>query len=939
MKIDPGTAIDGSTFNAGALQITNTSSPSRLIESVNIDLGTALLPDMVYDPVGTAGDALGKCLTADAGAAATGYLAPADACVGPFSSPHNGDADDGYDEATVNFNNFGPNETFTYSVDIDPTSIKDATTTGSSGSVSGLELTGSTVTVEFSDGTLVSETYRIPNSNGGSQAVVAAGGPGAVTLSATGVAVSPTTLSPRHSAAEVTDAQQIMQISRPAGAAVKLLRVDASLLAQPGYDLEDFEGNNAEAVQEYSATIGAAGTVDIPVTLTETNNGGINHFIAVMDTGTRTGPTSNVVVLELVEGNQPPVANNDQAATSEGTAVQIDLVANDTDDGGIDPASVEVESDPSDGSVTVDGGTGVATYTPDTGFTGEDSFTYSVADSLGERSNVATVSITVTDGPPAQLVYRVNAGGPAIANPAWSGDTAAAPSQFVNAAATTNQVYSTSSGGSTGPNIDMTDPSIPAGTPVDVFKTERWDPAPSPEMQWDFPVPAGSYEVRLYFAEIFAANDQPGERVLDVAMEGAVVLDNYDIVADVGQAAGVVKSFTVESDANLDVDFLHVVENPSIKGIEVLSLDQPEGGLEADPAAIDFGEVVVGQTSDPETVTLQNTSSGPITINGASITGANAANFTENLAGSVVVNPGQTTTIDVTFSPSATGGRNGTLEVQHSGNGSPTLIPLSGTGVEPPVGGDVLYRINAGGPQITATDSGPNWVADTTAASPYRNTGSNNTGFPPPFSVHGSVPSSTPLSVFETERWDPIDDPEMQWDLPVATGTSVEVRLLFRDGYSETNLPGERVFDVSIDGGLVLDNYDLAAGEGHNTAVMKSFTMTSDGNVDIDFGHNVENPLVNAIEVVVAGPSANELGVTPTSISFGDVEIDETGDASVTLSNLGAAGTPTSLSTTCPLVAETSLRPSTVRQQSLQVQPARSTYRSRRKPRDRRRRN
>ncbi len=40
--------------------------------------------------------------------------------------------------------------------------------------------------------------------------------------------------------------------------------------------------------------------------------------------------------------------------------------------------------------------------------------------------------------------------------------------------------------------------------------------------------------------------------------------------ADVGGFAGVVKSFTVTSDSNLDIDFLHVIQNPSIKGIEIV---------------------------------------------------------------------------------------------------------------------------------------------------------------------------------------------------------------------------------------------------------------------------------------------------------------------------------------------------------------------------------
>ena len=44
--------------------------------------------------------------------------------------------------------------------------------------------------------------------------------------------------------------------------------------------------------------------------------------------------------------------------------------------------------------------------------------------------------------------------------------------------------------------------------------------------------PGGSYNVRLDFAEIFFAS--PGQRVFNVAINGAAVLKNFDIVATTG---------------------------------------------------------------------------------------------------------------------------------------------------------------------------------------------------------------------------------------------------------------------------------------------------------------------------------------------------------------------------------------------------------------------
>jgi hypothetical protein len=98
-------------------------------------------------------------------------------------------------------------------------------------------------------------------------------------------------------------------------------------------------------------------------------------------------------------------------------------------------------------------------------------------------------------------------------------------------------------------------------------------------MQWDFSVTPGTYEVRLYFAEIYSGAQGVGKRVFDVMIEGATVLDNYDIFADVGGYTGVMKSFVVQSDTNLDIDFDHVNQNPAVKGIEIIAATDNAGSF------------------------------------------------------------------------------------------------------------------------------------------------------------------------------------------------------------------------------------------------------------------------------------------------------------------------------------------------------------------------
>ncbi len=183
----------------------------------------------------------------------------------------------------------------------------------------------------------------------------------------------------------------------------------------------------------------------------------------------------------------------------------------------------------------------------------------------------------------------------------------------------------------------------------------------------------------------------------------------------------------------------------------------------------------------------------------------------------------------------------------------PGKVHLLGRSPWPYAGRKVLYRVNAGGPRVLAIDGGPDWTADTAAnPSPRHGWGSVSASWRQTMGRTAKVPAATPQSIFSVERADPASAPEMSWSFPVRSGTKVQVRLYFASGCSCTNDPGERTFDVSIDGTDRLDDYDIVADVGHSVGTMKSFSVVSDGSVDISFRHVVENPLVNGIEIVRA---------------------------------------------------------------------------------------
>ncbi len=89
------------------------------------------------------------------------------------------------------------------------------------------------------------------------------------------------------------------------------------------------------------------------------------------------------------EVNQPPVAEDIEAATVRNEPVEITLLGFDPDG---DTITFEIVSEPSNGSVSLNND--VVTYTPTTGFVGTDTFTYLVND--GELdSEIATVTVEV----------------------------------------------------------------------------------------------------------------------------------------------------------------------------------------------------------------------------------------------------------------------------------------------------------------------------------------------------------------------------------------------------------------------------------------------------------------------------------------------------------------------------------------------------------------
>ncbi|UOQ64656.1 malectin domain-containing carbohydrate-binding protein [Hymenobacter volaticus] len=143
----------------------------------------------------------------------------------------------------------------------------------------------------------------------------------------------------------------------------------------------------------------------------------------------------------------------------------------------------------------------------------------------------------------------------------------------------------------------------------ELYRTEHSASANLVPFSYNIPVSAGTYTVRLHFAEIYfgATGGGPGgagRRVFNVNLEGRPVLVNYDIVAEAGSMTAVVKEYqSTVTDNTLTLDFAAVTDQPSVAAIEVLrTADTSSTGCQwvaAAPSALERKEgqsaVVNGQ--------------------------------------------------------------------------------------------------------------------------------------------------------------------------------------------------------------------------------------------------------------------------------------------------------------------------------------------------------
>jgi large repetitive protein len=411
---------------------------------------------------------------------------------------------------------------------------------------------------------------------------------------------------------------------------------------------------------------------------------------------------------------------------------------------------------------------------------------------------------------------RVNAGGSAYTDGAtnvWSADTG----------------YNTGSTASSGSAI--------AGTTDDtLFQTNRWDSAGGSELEYSFSVPNGLYKVRLLFAETWSGAYSVNARVFDVEVEGSLVLPDVDVYAQAGaNAALALETTAYVGDGQINVRFIHGVENPFVSALEITSAVDPSVPLSfvAEP----FSESQVSLSWAPSVDDVGVTGYQVERCQGSSCT-----NF------AMVAAPSGTSYDDSGLS-AATTYRYRVRAVDTSGNFSAYSVVLAAV---PNADPKPVIRVNAGGSTYADT-SGNVWSADTGF-----NTG-NVAG------TGAAIGGTTDDTLYQSQRWDSAGGAELEYVFTL-TPDAYQVYLHFAETWFGSS--GARIFHVQLEGVTALSNIDVVAEVGANTALVKTATTTvSDGQLNIRFLHATDNPIVNAIAVLRAPPADGTPPSAPAGLS------------------------------------------------------------------------
>lgn len=188
---------------------------------------------------------------------------------------------------------------------------------------------------------------------------------------------------------------------------------------------------------------------------------------------------------------------------------------------------------------------------------------------------------------------------------------------------------------------------------------------------------------------------------LDNAGNAALTISNIAVTADFTQTNNCGTSVAASSSCTINVSFAPTVSGALTGSLAVTDNTNEVAGstqtvtlsgtgttvvLSASSPSLSFGNQSLNTTSAVQPETITNTGSAALTFTAIAATGDFAVATTGTTCStSAPVAPAGTCVINVTFSPTATGSRSGSLMLTDNATGSPQTIGLSGTGTAPAV--------------------------------------------------------------------------------------------------------------------------------------------------------------------------------------------------------------------------------------------------------------
>lgn len=499
---------------------------------------------------------------------------------------------------------------------------------------------------------------------------------------------------------------------------------------------------------------------------------------------------------------------------------------------------------------------------------------YTVTITVDDSDAISTDAVSITfTWTISSTGIRINAGGDLVTATDGDSDWIANDQE----GAFTSPEYAVTTGEITTTNLEYANrhPSIPnyidQETFDGIFAEERFDRSSGVDMEFTVPLANGNYEVNLFMGNSFEGTRNVGDRIFDIIIEGEIVRDDFDVILEFGHLKAGMVSIVVEvTDGELNIEYGRVIENPFLNAIEIRPSDgtPPEFGIFPIADQINF----IGQ---------------PVGVASSVFGGVNTENTSFTITGQpegVVIDP-DTGFISGTIAPTAAQGGPGNDGI-HTVTVSASR-PSAGT-VETQFTWTIndfsTFRINAGGAMVTATDGESDWdrndVSGLFSTSNYLvSTGEILDAGLLYANRHASIPSyideATFNAIFAQERFDfgnPGDGFEMRFDIPLPDGDYM-VNLYVGNSFAGASNVGNRIFDVNIEGALALDDIDIIAEFGHLSGGLLTYPVSiTDGVLNIEFIHQVENPLINAIEIRVDNGAFDPIVVDPIADQNNDVD-------------------------------------------------------------------